>query len=285
MTRSAIGYRIRVEGPWQAVLPGVYLAHTGPLADDQRDMAALMYGGALSVLTGMAALRHHGLRAAAPPMVDVLVPAGIQRRSAGFVNLHRTARLPVQHCYEGQIRYALAPRAVADAARALPRLADVRAVVADSVQQGICPIARIADELVAGPVRGSARLRQVLAEVADGVRSAAEAHLRELIKRAHLPMPMFNPRLFVGREFLGSPDCWWSQAGVAAEVDSKEWHFSVDGWEKTLERHARMSVHGILVLHFTPRQVRVQPGAVAATIRQALTLGHALPSIRAIPAE
>src|SRR5215468_7772591 len=68
-------------------------------------------------------------------------------------------------------------------------------------------------------------LRRALAEVADGVRSAAEADLHAAIRHARLPMPMFNPRLFAGRVFLASPDCWWPDAGVAAEVDSRECTF------------------------------------------------------------
>ena len=27
-------------------------------------------------------------------------------------------------------------------------------------------------------------------------------------------MPMFNPRLFVGQDFLAVPDCWWPDAGA-----------------------------------------------------------------------
>jgi hypothetical protein len=129
-------------------------------------------------------------------------------------------------------------------------------------------------------------LRRALAEVADGVRSAAEGELRALIKRARLPMPMFNPRLFAGRVFLAAPDCWWPAAGVAAEVDSREWHISPRDWENTLARHARMSAHGIIALHFTPGQINSQRSEVATTIRSAIAAGagRPLPQIRALPA-
>ena len=163
---------------------------------------------------------------------------------------------------------------------------EVRAVVADSVQRGICPIRQLAEELAAGPVRGSAQLRRALAEVADGVRSSAEADLRSLIKRARLPMPMFNPRLFAGQTFIAVPDCWWPQAGVAAEVDSRQWHLSPRDWERTLARHARMGSHGIVVLHFTPGQIRNRQHEVASNIRAALAAGQGRPlsPIRAVPA-
>src|SRR5689334_1121412 len=49
-------------------------------------------------------------------------------------------------------------------------------------------------ELEAGPSAGSALLRAALAEVADGVRSVAEADLRVLILRSDLPRPASSAR-------------------------------------------------------------------------------------------
>ena len=60
----------------------------------------------------------------------------------------------------------------------------------------------------------------MLTEVADGVRSTAEADLRTLIIQARLPTPLYNPDLYVGGKFLARPDAWWPDAGVAVEVDS-----------------------------------------------------------------
>ena len=286
MSRPVVRYRSREAGPWRVLLPGVYLSHTGRATEEQRDMAALLYAGPRSTLSGPAALRRHGVRAPRSDLVDVLVPRATRRQDAGFARLHRTARLPRLVCVAGEISYVLAPRAVADAVRGMTDIREVRAVVADSVQRGMCPVPRLAEELAAGPVRGSARLRAALAEVADGIRSAAEADLRSLIKRAHLPMPMFNPRLFAGETFIAVPDCWWPDAAVAAEVDSREWHLSPRDWERTLARHARMGSHGIIVLHFTPAQIRTCQREVGAKIRAALAARADRPviPIRALPA-
>jgi hypothetical protein len=163
---------------------------------------------------------------------------------------------------------------VADAARWLTDLGEVRAVVAGAVQRGLCPVERLVEELEQGPKQGSALLRRALAEVADGVRSAAAGQLHALIKRAGLPMPMFNPRLFVGRAFLAVPDCWWPDAGVAAEVDSRAWHLSPREWENTLARQARMAAAGIIVLHFPPSRIYTERKAVIAEIRDALAAGR-----------
>jgi hypothetical protein len=286
MSRPTLNYRGRAGGPWSALLPGVYLTHTGIATDDQRDMAALLYAGPGGVLTGAAALRRHGAVAEPAGTVDVVVPEDVQREDAGFARLHRTVRLPRGFCVAGEIRYALPPRAVADAARWLTDLGEVRAVVAGAVQRGLCPVERLVEELEQGPRQGSALLRRALAEVADGVRSAAEGELHALIKRAGLPMPMFNPRLFVGRVFLAVPDCWWPDAGVAAEVDSRAWHLSPREWENTLARQARMAAAGIIVLHFPPSRIYTERKEVIAEIRGALAAGRgrSLPQVRTLPA-
>lgn len=121
MSSTAVQYRIREGGAWRVLLPGVYLTHGGRATDDQRDIAALLYGGPASVVTGPAALRRHGFRAMQAVTVDVLVPPGTQRRDAAFARLHRTTRMPDMHCYAGPVRYALVPRATVDTARGLPR--------------------------------------------------------------------------------------------------------------------------------------------------------------------
>jgi hypothetical protein len=173
LTMKAVRYRLRPEGPWQRLLPGVYVAQTGTPFEDQRDMAALLYAGPSGVLTGPAALRRHGITVSGNA-VDVVVPEDVRRADAGFVRLHRTSRLPRGFCVAGEIRYALPPRAVADAARWLTDIGEVRAVVAGAVQRGLCPVERLVEELRQGPRQGSALLRRALAEVGDGVRSAAE---------------------------------------------------------------------------------------------------------------
>ena len=63
MSQPMVRYRGREAGPWRVLLPGVYLSHTGTATDEQRDMAALLYAGPCSTLSGPAALRRHGVRA------------------------------------------------------------------------------------------------------------------------------------------------------------------------------------------------------------------------------
>jgi very-short-patch-repair endonuclease len=133
---------------------------------------------------------------------------------------------------------------------------------------------------------GSAGFRRVLAEVATGVRSVAEAEFRDLIRQAGLPVPMFNARLYAGDVLLAVADAWWPDAGVVAEVDSREWHLSADGWQRTMRRHARLTAEGLLVLHFAPQQIRAEPAQVIATLKAALDVRRGTEQfrVRALPA-
>jgi hypothetical protein len=189
MPDRAMQYRLRT-GPWQALLPGIYLSVAEPPSFAQQEMAALLYAGPPSLVTGPAALTHHGIgspaeyhRIGSPAgqhdpgspadagVIDVLVPIRRQRLDLGFVCLHRTARMPARTLSAGPVRVVLAPRAVTDTAWQLTSPADVRAVVTDAIQSGRCTLDELAIELNEGPIRGSATLRSVLADMASEIRS------------------------------------------------------------------------------------------------------------------
>ncbi len=284
LTPDAIRHKIKPGGRWQRLLPGVYLTATGEPTWHQLATAAQLYAGPEGVITGLAALRGQDIRAPETDVIDVLVPASHRATSRDFAVLHRTRRMPDAQLGDLALHYAPPSRAIVDAVRGLADLGDVRAVVAGAVQRRKTTIADLADELAAGPVRGSARLRGVLAEVSDGVRSAAEAEFRELILASSLPVPVFNPVLHLDGVFLAQPDAWWPDDGVAAEVDSREWHLLPEHWEKTLERGRRMAAAGITHLHISPNEMRTDPDKLIAQIQGALRHGRRLPGITWRPA-
>jgi hypothetical protein len=287
MTETVLRYRIRPGGPWQKIIPGVYLAVTGTVTADQREMAALLHAGPRSVITGSVAVRRCGIRPPASNVVDVLVPVDVRCQSFTFVRVQRTTRMPPQIRRTGEIRFAGPTRAVADTARALTAFRDVRAVVADALQKRLCSIKALRSELEQGPAKGSGLLRRALDEVGDGIRSVPEGDLRLLLKRARVPMPVFNARLYDGDTLIAIVDCWWPDAGVAGEVDSREYHYSADDWQRTMRRHDRLVARGVLLLHFTPQRIRTDPDAVVLEILSALAAGRARPPlpIKALPAD
>jgi hypothetical protein len=272
---TASSLRHRLGNSWQSLIPGVYLAVTGTPTIIQQQMAAMLHAGRGSVITGPAALQQHRIRGPAADRIDVLIPASRRRQDAAFVRLHRTTRMPKRIWRFGPLHYALPARAVADAVRDLSSLRDVRAMVADAVQRGACAIPDLSAELDHGPSVGSKLFREALADVADGIRSAAEGDLKDLLAKSRLPAPLFNASIYDGDDtFIARPDAWWPERGVAVEIDSHEWHLSPHDHTRTLERQRRMAKRGILVLPFTPREIRTQPADVINTIRHALETGR-----------
>jgi hypothetical protein len=268
---NALRHRLRREGTWSKLLPGVYMAATGTPTTLQQEMAALLYAGSGSMITGSAALRCHDIRYAPSDLVDVLVPAERKRRDASFVRLHRTNRMPGRVWQLGPVRYAPPTRAVADTVREMSSLRDVRAVVADAVQRRACRVRDLARELTSGPNAGSALFRAALADVAGGIRSTTEADLKDLLVKARIPLPLFNPELYdAAGTFVARPDAWWPALGIVIEIDSREWHLSPQDHADTLARGRRMAKYQIVILRFTPAQLRSDPTAVIKDIRAAL---------------
>ena len=62
VTDNVMQYRVRDGGPWQALLPGVYLGVSGAPSLAQKEMAALLYAGPGSLITGPVALMHYSIR-------------------------------------------------------------------------------------------------------------------------------------------------------------------------------------------------------------------------------
>jgi len=286
MTRGTIEYRLRPEGPWRQMLPGVYLTVTGSPSQEQRETAALLYAGPQSVITGAVAVRRHNLRCAGLNMLDVLVPADSRRKSVGYVQIQRTTRLPGTLYTSGPLRFTAPVRAVADAARGMTRFSDVQALVCEAVQRGRCTVEELVAELNDGPTAGTRWYRMALSEVSEGIRSAAEAQLKQLIDRSDLERPVYNADLYtLDGIFLGRPDAWFARAGVAGEVDSRQYHMGAKDYAETTKRHNRLEAAGIHVLHWLPSMIKGEPDKVVADLRAAIAAGNKRPPlpIRAVP--
>jgi len=250
---------------WQRLLPGLYATFTGGVTLEQRRLAAALYLGPDSQLTGVAALVWHGFRHLPPDdLLHVLVPHSNRRGSRGFVRVHRTHRLD-PHARNGNgYTVCSVARAVADACRLLGELRSVRAIVAESVQRRLTTPEALRRELdLAGNSR-TRLLRRALAEVGAGPRSAPEIEFKEVLERSVVAGKVrWNPALVTDDGLsLPSPDGWIDEAGIALEVDSREYHLSPESWQETMRRHNVFATHGALVLHFTPAEIRGRPSQV-----------------------
>lgn len=280
--RSTVNAWCTSGGKWQKMLPGIYLTVTGKPTSGQRQVAALLYGGSASVITGPTAMRLHRLRSPGPDTIDVLVPWTVKRQSIGFIRVHRTRRMPAFYT-SGAVRFARVARAVADAARQFASLDDVRAVVAEAVQKRACTIGEMGLELDEGPSRDTVNLRTALAEVRDGVRSVAEARFRQRVQRSDLPQPMFNAflRAADGTD-IGEVDAWWADAGVSVEIDSQEYHFYRDGWLRTEAKRSRLLKQGVFPHNIAPTRVDTDWAAIYEELKSSIAKGLERPRLRIV---
>ncbi|GGM65075.1 hypothetical protein [Dactylosporangium sucinum] len=271
VTRGRLRWELS-KGRWQTVLPSVYAMFDGPLQEQQRLIAALLYGGPAAQLTGAAALGVHGLRNVPKDrFIRVLVPVGRRVRSSGFVRIHRTTRPDPFARPNGVLRLTSPARSVVEAGRLCDDRRRVRAMVAESVQSGLCRPDELVRELGRAARAGTAALRASVREVVDGVRSVAEGEARTLLRRSRvLPEMVWNPALSTPAGApLPTPDGWVADVDLALEIDSRAYHLSPEDWERTMRHHARLAAAGAVVLHFSPRQVRDDPRGFVETVERA----------------
>ncbi|MFC5925749.1 type IV toxin-antitoxin system AbiEi family antitoxin domain-containing protein [Micromonospora vulcania] len=265
-------YRQARRGLWQRILPATYALVTGVLTEEQTRISAALYAGPQAQLTGLAALTWYGFRQI-PRSTDVhlVMPHHARRRSVGYVHIRRALTLDARPRSAALYSVCSPARAVVDAARDLRQLRQVRAIIAESVQRGFTDLAALDEEIRRARRSRTALVRLAYAEVLAGTRSAPEAELRECLAGSRvLPEIRWNPRLRTADDaVLPTPDGYLIDSAVALEVDSQEYHFSPSDWARTLERHNELSRQGILVLHFTPAQLRRHPGRIRQTVEDA----------------
>jgi len=181
----------------------------------------------------------------------------------------RTEELDDRARDAGLYRLASPARAVVDAGRVVGDLRAVRALFAEAVQTGHTDLIAIERELRRAKRSRTAIANRAFQELVDGVRSSPEAELRNLIRSDRsLPPTLWNPVLVTDDGTrLPSPDAYLAEVAIAIEVDSREHHTSDHDFQRTLERANALSRVGILVLHFTPAEIRTSPSRVSRMIR------------------
>ena len=86
---------------WQRLLPGVVMFSRQLPTRRQRLRAALAWAGPEAVITGVDALRAHGIPLHLPPEVRLLVPVNHRLSVKDFIVVERTTRLPVPFMRDG----------------------------------------------------------------------------------------------------------------------------------------------------------------------------------------
>ncbi|MDX5570328.1 hypothetical protein PYK79_53455, partial [Streptomyces sp. ID05-04B] len=297
VTAAEADEQCRPGGPWQQVLPGVYLLHPGPPTSEERLHAVLMYAARQTsaaavppqpvsgdphrpvyrdaMITGLAALNLHGL-ASAPPLtslehVDVLVPRLRRLRSTGCAHVVRTASLPAPEQATG-VPVAPVPRALADAVAGLTDAGAVRRLLSEAVRGGHCEPASVVREL------NDARLlsRPHVVDAVDALlaegRAIAEDRLYAMVREHGLPDPVWNVDLCLpGGLHLGGLDAYWPDQAVAVELDTRAPRQDEDAlWSEYARKREHLERLGITVVYVTPKKLRDAGEQQAAVVRTAL---------------
>jgi very-short-patch-repair endonuclease len=275
LSMSTLRSRVR-SGRWQRVLPGVLVAHSGPMSARQRWRAGLAYAGPGAVLSYRSAAHLHGLRIVERD-VEVTVPHGCRRPPSGFVVVHQ-ALVPVVCVVRVGLPCTDAARTLVDVACRLPLRGDVRAMVSDAVQRRLVDVDDLRAQVDSAPPNGSRWLRLTLDEVVAGARSAGEAEFLQLIRRARLPEPEWNATVHTAS---GSyvVDALWRKQRVGGEVDGMAWHLDAASWEQDLRRQNHIHAAGFTLLRFPVRRLRDDPLGVIDDLRAALCVPQPPPHL------
>ncbi|MCX5378338.1 hypothetical protein [Streptomyces sp. NBC_00091] len=266
--------------PWQQVLPGVFLLHSGPATSEERLHAALLYAGRRGsgevMITGLAALALYRFSTTpallALSHIDVLVPNTRRLRSTGDVRIVR-AHTPPRPMEVTGLPVAPVARAVADAVAQLSDAGTVRRVLSEAVRGGHCEPAAVVRELTVARLLNRPHVVDAVESLLAEGRAIAEDRLYQLVRGYELPEPVWNVDLRLpGGPHLGGVDAYWPEQAVAIEIDTRAPRQGEDeDWSEAVRKRETLERLGVTVLYLTPRKLRDWPEQQAAVVRTALT--------------
>jgi hypothetical protein len=137
------------------------------------------------------------------------------------------------------------------------------------VQRGRCSVEELIAELDRAPRNNSALLRRAVDDVRGGAQSVAEAEAIDVLQRSPLPPFEVNvPIITPSGMLIAVADCLWRRLRAVLEIDSREFHFREEDWQRTMARHSLLTRHGLSVDHYSPAQVRRNPQSWARGVEQ-----------------
>lgn len=286
----------RPGGPWQQLLPGVFLLHPGPPTSEERLHAVLLYAAkerpagvpsqpnseephrptyTEAMITGLAALTLHGF-SATPPLtaldqIDILVPRLRRLRSTGCARIVRTASMPTPEHVTG-VPVAPVPRALADAVTELTDAGAVRRLLTEAVRGGHCEPAAVVRELNNAKLLSRPHVVDAVDSLLAEGRAIAEDRLYRMVQEHGLPDPVWNVDLRLpGGPHLGGLDAYWPEQAVAVELDTRAPRQDEDAlWSEYARKREHLERLGITVVHITPKKLRDAMEQQAAVVRTAL---------------
>jgi very-short-patch-repair endonuclease len=263
--RGAIEHRLS-SGYLHTLYRGVYAVGCATVSRRGAIMAAALACGENAIASHHAAALVWGLRLSDRSVIDVT--AGRSRHGQPGIKLHRVRVLHPEDCgrVDG-IPVTSVPRTILDLAEVLQphqlanvvteaearRVFDLRAVerlmARSSGRRGMRPLRLLLDSYAEPPVTRSVLERVLLRVCAD----------------AGILRPQTNV-IVAGHRV----DALWPEQRLVAEIDSRTHHMTLAAFEEDRKRDADLMLAGYRVLRITWRRLRVEPAAVADTLRRLL---------------
>jgi hypothetical protein len=228
-----------------------------------------------AMLTGLGGLRLYKVsELPEPTRLRVLIQHARRRQSRGFVEVERTRFYPVKFRTFGLFPVAPIERCFLDAARHCRDLDVVRGLLIPNVQRGRVPLAALEEELERGTIAGSARPRRVINEIRAGAASVSEVPYVELfassdiLPQAHHNCALLSP----DGEFLGRPDAYIEEAGLAGELQSLRYHLAPEAQTLDMAKREQRGRYGVQTFEIAPLELPTRGREHLAAIEDAYVL-------------
>lgn len=252
LTATMIQRRLE-SGRWASAHPGVYVVAGAPASWLQALMAATLSSGADAVISHGAAATLFGLRGFKERRIEVTCPSRIGQRP--FL-VHRVQSLAAADVTKVRgIPATTAARTLIDLAAREPaeRLA---VALDDALLRGLVSVPRLqwCIQALAGPGRRGIALFRDLVAARAGVgpvpESALETRMLSALERHHLPPPVLQREVRVGRRRYRLDFAYVDQR-VAIETVGFGVHGGRSSWEKDLARHNDLVRAGWRIVYVT----------------------------------
>lgn len=260
-SEHAIWHRLK-RGSLHPVRRGIYAVGRPELTSDGQWMAAVLACGPTAVLSHESAAALWGIDAGTMDVIDVSVPAGIDRRPAGLAVHRRTALCPNDMTRHRAIPVTTPTCTLVDLAARVERSRLERAIN-EADKRNLTNPESLRATIVSMPRRpGIAVLRAVLDRDTFALTdSELERRFLPIARRAGLPQPR------TGAYVNGfKVDFYWPELGLVVETDGLRYHRTPDAQARDRRRDQAHAAAGITALRFTHAQVTRQPNHVEHTL-------------------
>jgi hypothetical protein len=259
-------------GYLEPIRRGVFVVAGAPRTYEQAVLAALLAAGEQSWASHRTAARLHGLRVPSPVAIDVLTLPNVRVRLEGVAH-HRNEVLPLRDLTRvGPVPVTSVAKTLVDCAPWLPGKR-LTATIDDARRRKLVTyeeVALVHAELDKGPRTGRhlvVPLRPVVADRHDAGGSELELDVREVLRKAGLPLPVQQHPVFVaGRwRFL---DHAYPPEKVFLEFDGFAEHGLIrETFDDDRERNAELALLGWLGI---PCTSNTRPSDLVRRVRRAL---------------